>query len=123
MNKKGLGKYFIRGTELYYATAYIDSPALELINIRTNARKTIVIGSPVSEEYELVEEDIETSLTKALEVAQDRFNRIQKAIEYIEQHFIDDECSINKITGEYTCEGNENFLEDLLDILEGSDND
>ena len=44
----------------------------------------------------------------------------KKAIEYIGQHFIEEgSCEINKITGEYTCEGNENFLEELLDILKG----
>ena len=49
-------------------------------------------------------------------------NIIDKAIEYIGQHFIEEgSCEINKITGEYTCEGNENFLEELLDILQGSD--
>lgn len=47
-------------------------------------------------------------------------SRNEKAIEYIGQHFIEeDSCKINKITGEYTCEGNENFLEELLDILKG----
>ena len=116
MTRKDLGKYFTRGAELYYAIAYIDSPALELINIKTNERKTIVIGSPVSEEYKLVEEDIETSLTKALEVAQDRFNRIQKAIEYIE--------NCNHGTEEYKIyEIATTGVEELLDILKGDNNE
>lgn len=50
---------------------------------------------------------------------EDYKSRNEKAIEYIGQHFIEEgSCEINKITGEYTCEGNENFLEELLNILQ-----
>lgn len=52
---------------------------------------------------------------------EDRDNRIDKAIEYIEKHFQSDEGVVCKIIEEYTCERNENFLEDLLDILKGDD--
>ena len=44
-------------------------------------------------------------------------SKIDKAIEYIDKHFQDDEGIICKITGEYEAERNEKFIKDLLDIL------
>lgn len=51
MNIEDLGKYFIKNNELYYAIGYIDRPALELKNIITGQKETVVIDSPVSKEY------------------------------------------------------------------------
>ena len=48
-------------------------------------------------------------------------SRCEKAIEYINNNFIDGEGMICLNTGEYTCEVNYNFLDDLLNILQGSD--
>ena len=44
-------------------------------------------------------------------------SKIDKAIEYIDKHFQDDEGIICKITGEYEAERNEKFIKELLDIL------
>lgn len=73
MNREDVGEYFRHGCEIYQAFAYIDQPALELRNIKTGERKTIVINSPISAEYHKLCEDTQV---------QD--DRIQKAIEYIE---------------------------------------
>ena len=56
---------------------------------------------------------------------EDYKSRCEKAIEYIEKHFVDDEGIICKITGEMECEINYNFLEHLLNILQngGEDNE
>ena len=43
--------------------------------------------------------------------------KIDKAIEYIDKHFQDDEGIVCKITGEYEAERNEKFIKELLDIL------
>lgn len=51
MNRKDLGQYFIKNGELYYAFGYIQDPAIELENVKTGQRETVVIGSPVSREY------------------------------------------------------------------------
>ena len=56
-------------------------------------------------------------------VVKDYKLRCEKAIEYIEKHFEDDEGIICKITGKMECETNYNFLDDLLNILQnGGDN-
>lgn len=44
-------------------------------------------------------------------------SKIDKAIEYIDKHFQDDEGIVYKITGEYEAERNENFIKELLKIL------
>ena len=51
MQREDLGKYFIKDGEIYYAFGYIDSPALEIENVKTGQRETVVIGSPISREY------------------------------------------------------------------------
>jgi len=51
MQREDLGKYFIKNGEIYYAFGYIDSPALEIENVKTGQRETVVIGSPISREY------------------------------------------------------------------------
>lgn len=51
MKREDLGQYFIKNGELYYALGYINSPALELENVKTGQRVAVVIGSPVSREY------------------------------------------------------------------------
>ena len=96
MNKKDVGAYFRHGCEIYQAFAYIDQPALELKNIKTGERRTIVIDSPISAEYHKFCED--TQLQDDI---------IQKAIEYIKEN-ADDNCALN-------------FAEDLLDILKGEE--
>ena len=72
MNEKDLGKYFIKGNQLYYAIAYIDNPALELKNIITGEKKLVVCGSEVSKEYNklyaIPVEDKGYDLDKAKEV-------------------------------------------------------
>ena len=51
MNREDLGQYFIKNGEVYYAFGYIQDPAIELENVKTGQRETVVIGSPVSREY------------------------------------------------------------------------
>lgn len=51
MSREDLGQYFIKDGELYYAFSYIQDPAIELENVRTGQRETVVIGSLVSREY------------------------------------------------------------------------
>ena len=51
MTEGDLGRYFIKDGEIYNAIGYINSPALELRNIRTGERRTIVIDSLLSHEY------------------------------------------------------------------------
>ena len=94
MKREDLGEYFRHGCELYQAIGYIDQPALELKNIKTGERRTIVIGAPVSLEYHKLSEDMQDE-------------RIQKAIEYLKEN-ADDNCSLN-------------FVEELLKILKGEE--
>ena len=62
-------------------------------------------------------EALEVKYTQVLEVAQDRFERIQKAIEYISKHNCIATYEEYKPTEyEYCCSA------DLLDILKGGDN-
>lgn len=52
---------------------------------------------------------------------QERINNLQskidKAIEYIDKHFQDDEGIVCKITGEYEAERNEKFIKELRNVL------
>lgn len=96
MNREDVGEYFRHGCEIYQAFAYIDQPALELRNIKTGERKTIVINSPISAEYH--------KLCLDTQVQDDR---IQKAIEYIES----DNFWHSQVESEKR----------LLDILKGSE--
>ena len=48
-------------------------------------------------------------------------NRIVSAIGYINNHFEDSEGIICKMIDDYSCEVNYDFLNDLLNILQGSD--
>ena len=81
------------------------------------------------ERLELQNKILEDKNLKALEVAQERFNRIQKAIEYIEYWYVDEEyvkkeateknLDLEKETIECSVE---DFIE-LLDILKGDNNE
>lgn len=51
MKHEDLGQYFIKNGELYTAIGYIDSPAIELKNIKTGQKEVVVIGSMMSHEY------------------------------------------------------------------------
>lgn len=104
MNREDLGEYFKHGYEIYQAIGYIDQPALELKNIITGERKVIVIDSPLSMEYH-----------KLYENTQD--DRIQKAIEYIEELY-----NTNSNKQEIIFINNIK-LNKLLDILKGEDNE
>ena len=62
-------------------------------------------------------EELETKNTQVLEVAQDRFDRIQKAIEYIEKNYYD---TIEDYKGYVIATIG---VEELLDILKGGNNE
>lgn len=47
--------------------------------------------------------------------------RIDKALEYVNQHFISDEGVICLKTGKYVCHANYEFLEEIESILKGED--
>lgn len=66
--------------------------------------------------YDRQQKDIQLELI-------DYKSRCEKAIEYIEKHFEDDEGIICKITGEMKREINYNFLEHLLNILQNGSED
>lgn len=51
MNKEDLGKYFIKDNQLYVAISYSDKPTMELKNILTGQRRSVVINSPYSTEF------------------------------------------------------------------------
>ena len=68
------------------------------------------------ERLEIQNKILEDKYTQALKVAQERFDRIQKAIEYIE-HYGNLYCLRHKQFKEYK------QYEDLLDILKGGNNE
>lgn len=49
--KSDLGKYFIRGGEIYMCIAYTDKPTVILKNINSEKQESIVCDSMVAEEY------------------------------------------------------------------------
>ena len=51
MNSEDLGCYFIKDGEIYYCIAYTDKPIVELLNINTNERKSIVCDSLLARDY------------------------------------------------------------------------
>lgn len=116
--------------EYYLEEEYNPIEAIDKLQ-QENTKLRIQISAREEEYIKLQEENIklkelcnkyeEEHSTTFIEWQKD-IKANKKAIEYIGQHFIEEgSCEINKITGEYTCEGNENFLEELLDILQGKE--
>ena len=70
-----------------------------------------------NETYTIEKEETEILLNYIADLQRKEYNN-SKAIEYIKEHFQDDEGVVCKIIGEYEAERNERFLDDLLNILE-----
>ena len=51
MNREDLGNYFIKDNQLYVAIGYAEDPTMEIKNVITGQRQSIVIGSPYSQEF------------------------------------------------------------------------
>ena len=66
--------------------------------------------------YEAIDENI-LDINYMLHEIENLQSKIDKAIEYINKHFQDDEGIVCKITGEYEAEINEKFIKELLSIL------
>ena len=113
--KVDLYKVPITWSEMYDIRYYITNLIQENEELRKNQRFHKKFG----DDYIFCLEGDKETYKDMIFMYQER---IEKAIEYINKHFEDDEGIICKNTGENECEINYNFLNDLLSILKNERN-